>query len=258
MVAGDGLLGLGAVGRHVSGLLVLLEVGYVEARPLALSAVPPDVALALGPRVPVRIGGGAVVDDSTVRRPGPRPLGRDVALLLPVRLLARGLVDPVLEAAAVDPAAAQRRAVVLQLGIAREELAARDLPAVDLLQHRLRIGLLHRRVRGVLPAQRLDQLVALVLRLGELLLDQPAEVEVEPELRATVLLRLDRLPVPLQQPLRVGERAVFLGVRGGREEEDLRRDLLGLQLARLDLRAVVPEGGGLDLHHVAHDQPLEA
>src|SRR3954471_23999598 len=108
-----------------------------------------------------------------------------------------------------------------------------------------------RGVRRVLPAERLDQLVALLLRLGELLLDQPAEVEVEPELRAAVLLRLDRLPVPLQQTLRVREGAVLLGVRRGREEEDLGRDLVGPQLARLDLGAVVPERRGLDLDDVA-------
>src|SRR5690349_23624847 len=94
----------------------------------------------------------------------------------------------------------------------------------------------------VLPAERLDQLVAIVLGALELLLDQPAEMEVEPELRAAVPLRLDRLPVPLEESLRVREGAVLLGVRRRRQEEDLRRDLLRLQLARLDLRAVVPEG----------------
>ena len=35
------------------------------------------------------------------------------------------------------------------------------------------------------------------------------------------------------------------------------RDVLGAQLAGLDLRAVVPERGGLDLLEVAHDQPVE-
>src|SRR3954451_14504424 len=115
-----------------------------------------------------------------------------------------------------------------------------------------------RGVRRVLPAERLDQLVALLLRLGELLLDQPAEVEVDPELRAAVLFRLDCLPVPLEQPLRVREGSVLLGVRRSREEEDLRRDLLRLQLARLDLGAVVPERRGLDLDDVTHDEPLEA
>src|ERR1043166_260063 len=110
----------------------------------------------------------------------------------------------------------------------------------------------------VLPPQSLDQLVPLVFRIRELPLDQPAEVEVEPELRAAVLLRLDRLPVPLQQPLRVREGPVLLGVRRGGEEEDLRLDLLRLELARLDLRAVVPEGGRLDLYDIAYDEPLEA
>src|SRR5919205_800144 len=51
MVARDGVLGLRVVGRHVAGLLVLLEVGDVDTGPLAFAAVPPDVALALGPGV---------------------------------------------------------------------------------------------------------------------------------------------------------------------------------------------------------------
>ena len=51
--------------------------------------------------------------------------------------------------------------------------------------------------------------------------------------------RLDGLVVPLQQPLGVGEGAVLLGVRGGGQEEDLGGDVLGAQLAGLDLRRVV-------------------
>src|SRR5581483_6530012 len=115
------------------------------------------------PRLAVGIGGGAVVEEAAVRRPSPRPLGGDVAVLLPVRLLARRLVDPVLEAAGVDPAAAERRAVVLQLRIAGEELAGRDLLAADLLQDGLGVGLADRGVGRVLPAQRLDQQIALLL-----------------------------------------------------------------------------------------------
>jgi hypothetical protein len=63
--------------------------------------------------------------------------------------------------------------------------------------------------------------------------------------------------VPLQQSLRVRERAVLLDVSRRREEEDLRRDLLGLQLPRLDLGAVVPERRRLDLDEVADDEPVE-
>ena len=112
-------------------------------------------------------------------------------------------------------------------------------------------------MRRIVPAQRLDQRVSLLDRVLELLLDHPAEVEVEPEIRAAIVLRLRRLVVPLQQALRIRERAVLLGVRSSGQEEDLGRDLLGLELARLDLRAVVPERRGLDLDQIAHDEPVE-
>src|SRR5947209_13401248 len=112
-------------------------------------------------------------------------------------------------------------------------------------------------MRRMLPAQLLNELVARLLRLRELLLDEPAEVEVEPEVGAAVLLRLDRLPVPLEQALRVREGAVLLGVSRRRQEEHLGPYLIGAQLARLDLGAVVPERGRLDLDDVAHDEPVE-
>ena len=50
---------------------------------------------------------------------------------------------------------------------------------------------------------------------------------------------------------------VLLGVRGGREEEHLGRDVLGAQLAGLDLRAVLPPRRALDQREVAHDEPVE-
>src|SRR5207248_544509 len=101
--------------------------------------------------------------------------------------------------------------------------------------------------RRVVPREVEDRPVALLLRALEPLADLAPEVVVEPEVRAAVVLRLDGLEVPLEEPLRVRERAVLLDVRRGRQEEDLGRDLLGLQLARLDLGAVVPEGRRLDL-----------
>ena len=63
--------------------------------------------------------------------------------------------------------------------------------------------------------------------------------------------------MPLQQPVGVRERAVLLGVRGRGQEEDLRRDLVGAQLARLDLRRVAPERRALGLDEIAHDEPLQ-
>src|SRR6202044_3906345 len=93
------------------------KVRHVIARPLLLVLIPPDVTLALRPRFTVRIGAGPVVEDPPVRGPRPRPLRRDdparsadVPGDPPTRL-----IDPVLVNAGVDPAAAGRRAVAVQL-----------------------------------------------------------------------------------------------------------------------------------------------
>ncbi len=82
-------------------------------------------------------------------------------------------------------------------------------------------------------------------------------MEVEPQVAAGVARRIERLAVPLEQPLRVGEAALLLGVVGGGEEEDLGTDVLGPHLAGLDLRSVLPERRALDHREVAHHQPVE-
>src|SRR5207247_10881892 len=118
----------------------LFEAGDSLARPRLLPAVPPDVALPLRPRLAVRVGRRAVVQQTPVRRPCPRPFRRDPALL-PVGLAPRRLILVVGEAAGVDPAAARRRAVVLQLRVTGERLLLL-VPAVDLAQHGLGARLL--------------------------------------------------------------------------------------------------------------------
>src|SRR5919201_3652837 len=68
----DALLVLSA--RLVIGRLVRLsDVRVVAARPLPLLVVPPQVALALGPGLSVRVSGGAVVEDARVGGPRPYP-----------------------------------------------------------------------------------------------------------------------------------------------------------------------------------------
>src|SRR4029079_8054120 len=110
---GDGVLGLRAVGGPVVGPLVGLEVGHVLARPPPLVLIPPDEPLALRPRLALGVGGGAVVEDAPVRGPGPRPVRGHPTLLARGRA-PRRLFRLAGEAAAVDPAAAGGRAVVLQ------------------------------------------------------------------------------------------------------------------------------------------------
>src|SRR6185437_16591252 len=87
------------------------------------------------PRLAVRVGGGAVVEDPPVRRPGPAPLVRDPVLLL-AGLAARGLVDAAGVDAAVDPAAAGGGTVPVQLLVGGERVAV-AVEAVDLGEHRL-------------------------------------------------------------------------------------------------------------------------
>src|SRR5439155_20447121 len=111
-----------------------------------------------------------------------------------------------------DPAAARRRAVVLQLRVTGERLVLL-VPAADLAQHGLGARLLDAARRRIRPLQRLHERVALLLAVLELLPDQLSELEHEPEVAAAVVLRLDRLPVPLQKPLRIRERPVLLRVR---------------------------------------------
>src|SRR5206468_9165047 len=78
--------------------------------------IPPHPPLALAPRIALEVGGGAVVHDAAVGRPGPAPFemrprhaGR-VGLAPRREVLVPGRI-----AAAIDPRRARRRAVVLEL-----------------------------------------------------------------------------------------------------------------------------------------------
>jgi hypothetical protein len=232
------------------------EVGGVAKRdPFPLTGVPPRVALALGPRPALRVRRGAVVDDPDVLRPRPPPLVGD-PVLLGVRPAARRLVDAVLVDPAVDPRSARCPTIRLQIVVAGEERAV-GAPAGDLLQDVLGVRLALRALERVVPREVEDRPVARVGRSGELLPDPRAEVVDPVELRARIALGLDRLVVPLEQPLRVRERAVLLGVCGRRQEEHLGRDVLSARLARLVLGRVPPEQRGLVGMKVADDEPVE-
>ena len=225
---------------------------------LLLLRVPPHELLALAPRLAVRVRRGAVVEHAAVRGPRPAPLGV-VRALLPVRHAARGLVHPVRVDAGVDPAAAGGGAVGFELEIAVDGRTGGDVVAVDAPQdvfgRRLRPR--PRALHVVAPVQLLHRLVARVRRRRQPLLDHPAQVVEEPQVRALVAGRLDRLLPPLDHALGLGERALLLHVRGGGEEEHLRAARLGADLAGLDLRRVLPERGALDHGEVADDHPVE-
>ncbi len=252
---GQGLRPARVLGRLVVRRLVLLEVGDVVPGPLAPLRVPPHQRLPLAPRPALGVGGGAVVQDPPVGRPGPRPLGRH-PVLLPARLAAGGLVDAVGVHPAVDPAAAGRGAVGLELLVGGERIPL-GVPAVDLGEDGFRVRFGLPALRRVLPGQVEHRPVHLVGGPGELPPDDPPQVVGEPQVAARVAGRFDRLVVPLEQPLGVGEAAVLLGVRGGRQEEHLGADVLRAQLPGLDLGAVLPPGRRLDQGEVADDQPVQ-
>src|SRR5215213_6559060 len=125
-----------------------------------------DEVLALRTGTGIGVGGGAVVEDAPVHRPRPRPLGRE-PVLLGAGLLARDLVDLVGVAAGVDPAAARRRAVVGEREVAREGVVL-GVPAADLAQHGLGVGIGVRALRRVVPGELQNRAVALLARAREL------------------------------------------------------------------------------------------
>src|SRR5664280_2143119 len=134
--------------------LVGHEVGHVVTGPLAVLDVPPDVLLALAPRLALGIGRGAVVEDAAVRRPRPAPVEGGEGLLT-AGLAVGGVVDAVGIHPGVDPATPGRGPVGLHLGVGAQRLAllvAREVTTLDLREHRLsvRIAVL---VSGVVPRQ---------------------------------------------------------------------------------------------------------
>src|SRR5690348_13543107 len=254
--AGDGVHADALLLNGGAGRLVKLEVGHVVAGPGALAIVgagiPPDQLLALGPRVAVRIGGGAVVEDAPVRRPGEAPARVIGVLAGGVAVAAGGQIHPFLrDVAAIDPAAASRAAVVLQRGVAGDLLIVGDGVAADLLGDGFGTWLLQRTFERVVPGHGEQALVARGGAARVQLAQAPAQMHEEPRLGARVAGRVHRFVVPLEHTLRVGEAAVLFGRPGGGHVEDF-------GLHRGGVYAVQPpEVGRLDQERVAHDAPRE-
>src|SRR5699024_10351138 len=110
--------------------------------PAPLLVIPPDVLLALAPRSPVRVGGGPVVQDSSIAGPCPAPI--PLARARPTaRYTIGSLVDTVGVHTGIDPAARGCRTVGQQLPVRRERPAGirpGHVVTVDLGQHRFRVG----------------------------------------------------------------------------------------------------------------------
>ncbi len=222
-------------------------VGHV-ANPLR--AVPAD-ARPLGiPRRAVEVGGGAVVQDTTVQGPAPRPVGVEAH---PGGVVGRGVLDsaPPLHQvsgvrirACVDPVPGGRRAVVLQVCERRHLLSGGQVLAVDLLGDLVQV-----RLERVFVAQghRIDRVRELAALLLVEVFHPAEEVGQDPVVVPRVALRWNHLVLPLRPPAAVRERSVLFDPVGGREHEHL-----CLDLARVDTGRV-PELGARRRQRVHHD-----
>src|SRR5262249_60842828 len=123
--------------------------------------------------------------------------------------------------AAVNPAAAGRRTVIFQIRKAADRFMIGDRVAVDLLENlfgvrlvgdaaRPSVGQRLARVAFVIPSQVEQALITRRSRTGLKFFEPFTQVVDEPRAGAAVFGRVNRLVVPLNQSLRVGETAVFL------------------------------------------------
>src|SRR5262249_49099164 len=145
--------------------------------------------------------------------------------------------------AAVDPASASSRAVVLQFREAADESRLSGA-RIDFIQPmtvylhenllevwfpfdaaRCAIGKTLLLVEVVVPGQVQERLVPGIRRVGVKLLQSFPEVVEKPRVGAAIAGWIDGLVVPLDEPLRVGQAAFLLRRRGRGDEEDLGLDI---------------------------------
>ena len=246
-----------------SGRGIGFHIGNV-AHPLR--AIPLDAGARRIPWLPVRICAGAVVHDAAIRRPRKCPAvehaepGR-IGIVAALRVVARLAVH-----AGMEPVAAQRRAVVLQLSESVELLTSglEDLGrifrifdvgkrlAIHLLQHFAEIGV--DRI-GVRPDDIENGFCsgAPFFAIEALHGEEDARDDFLIHLCQTG--RIECLPLPLHPARGVSERAVFLRkIRRGQQEH------FGLNLrsrrAAIHLRRV-PESRRLGHHIFHHHHPLQ-
>src|SRR5581483_8755302 len=119
----------------------------------------------------------------------------------------------------VDPCSAGGGAIVLKRFDVWQLLAVRYCVAIDFFKDFFRFRLRVRTFCGVVPGERVESLVARATVFFSFCFQASTQMNHEPEFTAGIAGSLYRLLAELQQALRVGECAVFLGcARRGKQE----------------------------------------
>src|SRR5579864_5483685 len=100
-ISGESLITLRVFRRLIIRRFRPREVRDVQPGPLFVLLIPPNEFLALAPRLPIRTGRGAVIEDAAVRRPGKAPAMSPEVLGIP---LVSAVLTRAREDAGVDPA----------------------------------------------------------------------------------------------------------------------------------------------------------
>src|SRR4051794_5198969 len=132
------------------------EVGSIEPCPGFLFFVPPDKLLAFTPGLPIGASGRAVINDAAVVGPRESPPTPKIVVRSALVRLVHALfwID-----AAVNPAAACSRAVILELVVGLELGAIVPVPAVNLTQNLIDIWFGMLTMSFVIPGDRVERCV---------------------------------------------------------------------------------------------------
>src|SRR5438105_4292569 len=148
------------------------------------------------------VRGSAIVHIAAVSRPGPGPTQMSPRSIRPVGAASPGAIISVLRVdAAIKPATAGGRSIVLELLEAFDLAALGPSVAVDLLQHRIGRRFFLFPFGGIIPRQCGEPEVLGVRAAGVELLQPAAEMKNEPGFRAAVARPADNLLVPLQKAM---------------------------------------------------------
>ena len=222
----DAVVVRGRIGRFVDR-----EVGHVVADPRAFLIgpalrIPPDIALAVAPRLAVGAGRGAVVHDVAIGGPVEPPAQADVVVWFAA---GRQISVRSGEHARVNPVAARGAAVVFQDTKAAQMALRGHVIAVDFLENLQRAGLVFdvpvgglARLRLVVPGQIQKALIAWQSAAGIQRFEAFAELVGKPQIRARIAGRVLRFFVPLQQAMGIGKAAFAFRVVRRRARKILR------------------------------------